>query len=197
MIKKTAEIHADSLPLTPLLADRWSPRAFNPARTLSRGEVLALVEAARWAPSANNLQPWRYRVVRREEPVFAELTTRGLTGFNQAWAPNASALIVLSVTTHKEDGTELDKAGTHFDAGLSAAQLVLQAAALGLHAHYMAGIVRDQVAEVLGIDGSEHVVVIIAVGEQADETVLAEGAARERELAARTRHPLDVIAPRV
>lgn len=155
-----------------------------------------MLEAARWAPSANNLQPWRYRVVRHEEPLFAELTARGLTGFNQAWAPNASALFVLSVKTLKDDGTELDMAGTHFDAGLSAAQLVLQAGALGLHAHYMAGIVREQIKEVLEIDESEHVVVVIAVGEQADESMLAEGVARERELAPRSRHPLEVIAPR-
>ena len=196
MIKKTAEIHPEATPLTPLIADRWSPRAFNPERTLSQSEVLALLEAARWAPSANNLQPWRYRVVRREEPVFGQLTGQGLTGFNQAWAPNASALVVLSVKTVKEDGSAWDKVGTHFDAGLSAAQLVMQAAAMGLHSHYMAGIVRDQVSEVLGIDDSEHVVVVIAIGEQADETVLAEGAARERELAPRTRLSLDVIAPR-
>lgn len=156
-----------------------------------------MLEAARWAPSANNLQPWRYRVVRREEPLFAELTTRGLTGFNQAWAPNASALFVLSVKTVKEDGTSWDKVGTHFDAGLSAAQLVLQAASLGLHAHYMAGIVRDEISRVLAIDETEHIVVVIAVGEQTDETVFEEGPARERELAPRTRQPLAVIAPRI
>lgn len=197
MIKKTAEIHPDSLPIHPLIADRWSPRAFNSARTLTRPEVLSLIEAARWAPSANNLQPWRYRVVLHGEPTFAELAARGLTGFNQAWAPNASAMFVLSVKTVKEDGSELPKVGTHFDAGLSAAQLVLQAGSLGLHAHYMAGIVRDEVKVVLGIDETEHVVVIIAVGEQADESVLAEGAARERELTPRTRLPLDTIAPKL
>lgn len=196
MIKKTAEIHPDSKPLTPLIAERWSPRAFNPERTLSQSEVLALLEAARWAPSANNLQPWRYRVVLRQDPVFEQLVSNGLTGFNQAWAPNASALVVLSVLTVKEDGSAWDKVGTHFDAGLSAAQLVIQAGAMGLHSHYMAGIVRDQVAQTLDIDANEHVVVVIAVGEQAPETVLAEGAARERELAPRTRLPLEAIAPR-
>lgn len=153
-----------------------------------------MLEAARWAPSANNLQPWRYRAVLRDQAEFGELTQRGLTGFNQGWAPNASALFVLSVKSVKDDGSAWDQAVTHFDAGLSAAQLVTQAQSLGLHSHYMAGIVRGEISSVLGIKDDEHIIAVIAVGEQADESVLPEGA-RERELAARSRLDLDVIAP--
>lgn len=196
MIKKTAEINPDSLPLEPLIANRWSPRAFDSSRALSRGEVISLLEAARWAPSANNLQPWRYRVALQGQPEFKALAERGLTGFNQAWAPNASALFVLSVKTKKDDGIPLDLATVHFDAGLSAAQLVLQAGSLGLHAHYMAGIVRPEITEILQIDDTEHVVVVIAVGQQADETVLPNEAQRERELAERSRLPLNQVAPK-
>ena len=155
-----------------------------------------MLEAARWAPSANNLQPWRYRVLLHGQPDFEAVAARGLTGFNQAWAPNASALVVLSVKTQKDDGSPLDLATVHFDAGLSAAQLVLQAGSLGLHAHYMAGIVRGEITDALQIDDTEHVVVVIAVGQQAEESVLPNEAQRERELAARSRLALSEVAPK-
>lgn len=194
MINKPAEIHPDSAPLNPAIANRWSPRAFNPNRKLSQPELLSLLEAARWAPSANNSQPWRYFVVQQGEPDFVELAARGLTGFNQAWAPMASALIVVAIETKKEDGSDRSLTEAHYDAGLSAAQLVLQAATLGLHTHQMAGIVRPEIASVLSMSPSEHIIAVIAVGEQAAVEALPEGAAREREIQPRVRLSLQEIA---
>ena len=70
----------------PLIAERWSPRSFDDTAPISDGDILAMLEAARWAPSANNSQPWRFAVVRREDADFADVID-ALAGFNKEWAP--------------------------------------------------------------------------------------------------------------
>lgn len=195
VIIKPAETHPESAPLNPAIANRWSPRAFNAEHKLSRPELLSLLEAARWAPSANNGQPWRYFVVQRGDTHFDALASRGLSGFNQAWAPQASALIVVAIETKKEDGSDRNLAESHYDAGLSAAQLVLQASTLGLHTHQMSGIIRPEIASVLELAADLHVIAVIAVGQQADVEALPEGVAREREIQPRVRLDLHQIAP--
>ena len=78
----------------PLIAERWSPRSFDDTAQISDGDILAMLEAARWAPSANNSQPWRFAVVRREDADFADVID-ALAGFNKEWAPRASAFIIV------------------------------------------------------------------------------------------------------
>lgn len=82
-----------SVPLLDSLAERWSPRAFNTEHSLPEGALRGIFEAARWAPSANNTQPWRFIIARRGSESFAKVEA-ALLGFNQAWAGAAAALVV-------------------------------------------------------------------------------------------------------
>lgn len=188
-IQKPAETE---VAIHPLLQNRWSPRAFDSEHSLTQEEVLALLEAARWAPSSSNGQPWRWSVVERDSALFAALAEQGLTGFNAAWAPAASALVVLSLRTLTDEGKPWP-ASAEFDGGLSAMQLALQAEALGLRAHFMGGIRREEIAELLKLPADLKVMVIIAIGRQVGEQVLPDDAARQRELAARSRLSLPEI----
>ena len=186
-MNKTAETAA---PILPVLAERWSPRSFDADYVISDQDVTSLLEAARWAPSANNIQPWRYSVLKRDTELFEQLTSQSLSGFNQAWAPRASALIVVSIQTLTGDGKTNHYAP--YDAGLSVANLVIQTHALGLHAHQIGGFNHETAIEILQLDADIKPVVVVAVGKVAPAENL-EGGAYEREIAHRSRLNLDEI----
>ncbi|MDQ3611496.1 MAG: nitroreductase family protein, partial [Actinomycetota bacterium] len=97
---KTAET---AVPVHPLLAERWSPRGFSASHELADTDVTALLEAARWAPSSNNTQPWRFLVARRGEQDFEALAGL-LSAGNRGWAPQASALVLVAAQTADETG---------------------------------------------------------------------------------------------
>jgi len=177
-------------PIAPVLADRWSPRSFDREYLLTQDEALAILEAGRWAPSANNLQPWRFAYISREDKLHKEICEKGLTGFNQAWAPDASALIAVAIQKTAPDGRELPK--SLYDAGLAASLMLVQAQELGLFTHHIGGIVKEEIHRILNIDDNTDVVVLIAVGKIAPAEQL-EGPAYEREIAPRVRHELDDI----
>ena len=176
-------------PIMPVLADRWSPRSFDAQHEAPEHELLSVLEAARWAPSSNNGQPWRFSVAKRGDALFGQIV-EGLTGFNQAWAPKASALIVVSVKKFNADGGAYRSA--HYDAGLAVANLTIQAQELGLHTHQMGGMHPEQISETLGLGDQLEPVVIIALGKLAPAELL-EGPAYEREVAPRSRLTLDEI----
>ena len=179
------------VPISPLIANRWSPRVFDATHELSHGDVLALAEAARWAPSSNNAQPWKLSILARGSAEFEAISETGLTGFNQSWAPNASAYAVVMADQVRPDGNPWDKAIAFYNAGLMSAQVVFEAEAMGLKAHYMGGIVHDQIEATLEVSGV-WVVNVIAIGKQGDVSgVPAE--LQEREAAPRTRKSLEEI----
>ena len=188
-ISKPAET---SVAIHPLFQNRWSPRAFDAQHNLAEQEVLSLFEAARWAPSSSNAQPWRWSILTRGTAEFEAVVERGLTGSNTVWTPAASALAVLSLRTETDEGKPWG-ASAEFDGGLSAMQLALQAEALGLRAHFMGGIRKEEIAQILGIDSKLRVMVVIAIGRQASAQALGDDAAIQRELAPRTRLSLSDI----
>jgi nitroreductase len=175
-----------SQPLVPLLEERWSPRSYDEAATISDAQLDALLEAARWAPSAMNLQPRRFVAARRGTDAFQAINDN-LLGFNAAWAFRASALVVGILETTNAEGEPLRFA--EYDLGQSLAALTVQAHAEGLHVHQMAGI--DAAGLAAAFDLPERFVpfTVTAVGTVADPSVLDEKAA-EREVAPRTRLPL-------
>jgi nitroreductase len=186
-MKKTAETAA---PILPVLAERWSPRSYDTDYELSDQEVLSMLEAARWAPSSNNLQPWRFSVLNRGTELFNRVASEGLNGFNQAWAPKASALIVVSIKTVTGEGKPNNAAP--YDAGLAVANLVTQAHALELHAHQIGGFTAEPISEILELGDDLRPIVVVAVGKVAPAENL-EGPAYDREVAPRTRLSLDEI----
>lgn len=177
-------------PILPVLAERWSPRSFDTDYVLTEHELLSILEAARWAPSANNAQPWRFSVLNRGEELFQQVAAEGLSGFNQAWAPNASTLVVVSIKTLTADGKENRSAP--YDAGLSVANLVTQAHELGLHAHQIGGFVAEALTSILGLADDLRPIVVVAIGKVAPAEQL-QGPAYEREIQPRTRLELDEI----
>ncbi len=179
------------VPISPLIANRWSPRVFDATHEISHGDVLALAEAARWAPSSNNSQPWKLSILARGSAEFEAISETGLTGFNQSWAPNASAHVVVMADQVRPDGNPWDKAIAFYNAGLMSAQVVFEAEAMGLKAHYMGGIVHDQIESILGTT-NVWIVNVIAVGRQGDVSSAAPEL-QERELAPRTRKDLSDI----
>jgi nitroreductase len=172
-----------------LLAHRRSPRGFATDRPVEAQTLLVLLEAARWAPSAGNSQPWRFGVVRREERAFDELASALAPG-NQVWARNAGALILLATRTVGDDGGE--RPWAVYDAGQAAAHLTVQAQAEGLAVHQMGGFDADAVSAVFGLEEHVQPVVVLAVGWHDAQADLPEPFA-SRERAPRVRLPLDEL----
>jgi nitroreductase len=185
-MQKTAITSAE---IAPVLANRWSPRAYDVNHTASQHELLSILEAGRWAPSANNAQPWRYSLATRGSELHAQIVS-ALTGFNQAWAPSASALLVISMVNQKADGTPNTSA--LLDIGLTAQNIAIQTEELGLSAHMMAGFVHDAMRQVLDLADNLDPVLVMTIGKRAEPSVL-EGPAYEREVAPRSRFELDEI----
>ncbi len=156
---------------------------------ISDQDLLSLVEAGRWAPSAMNVQPWRFSVAKRGSELFGKIAAH-LGGFNSAWSPKCSAYVVVSAFTNGDE----NQPGTtsQFDAGLSTAQILIQAQGLGLHGHVMGGIDHLALHTELSYPENLGLLVVIAIGKGAPAELL-EGGAYDREVAARTRLPLDEI----
>jgi nitroreductase len=176
-------------PILSVLAERWSPRSYDTTHELSDHDLLSVLEAARWAASANNGQPWRFSVAKRGTELHDKIR-EGLGGFNGSWAPAASALIVVSVLKTQADGRPY--ASAPYDAGLAVASLCIQAQELGLHTHQMMGIEHSTLHTNLGLDDSLEVLLAVSIGKVAPAEQL-EGPAYEREITPRVRHTLDQI----
>jgi len=163
-------------PIEPLFLDRWSPRAFDAGFLLSEASLLPLFEAARWAPSSFNWQPWRFAFALRQEPRWAEFVEL-LFPFNALWAQNASALIfVMSETQIKlPTAEELTPSHSHaFDTGAACALLALQARREGLYTHTLNGIHMDKIQSRLGVPPSQRVEAAIALGRLGERASLPE-----------------------
>jgi nitroreductase len=176
-------------PINDLLAERWSPRSFDPEAVVAEESIASLLEAARWAPSAANLQRRRFLVARRGSEAFQAITDSLAEG-NRPWAPAASLYVVAIALRADEAGTPFRWAD--YDAGQAIAHLTVQAHDLGLHVHPMGGF--DPEALALAFDLPEHAVPISvnAIGVAAEADRLPERY-RERESAPRTRLPLDEL----
>lgn len=184
--------HADH-PIDPLFLERWSPRGFTD-ETISQEDLDTLFEAARWAPSSSNLQPWRFVYARRGGPGFDTLLGT-LVPFNQGWAARAAALVmVLSKTTQIPPGTiEPKSIHSHsFDAGAAWAQLGLQATRMGWVAHGMTGVDFAKAAEDLNVPSDFRVEAAIAIGRHGNVELLPE-ALQAREVPSQ-RNPVSSFA---
>ena len=170
-------------PVDPQFTERWSPRAFT-GQALSEPDVMSLFEAARWAPSTSNTQPWRFVYGLAGTPGF-EAILSALVPFNQAWARRAGALIaVCSATEAVAPGaTEAKPSRNHaFDTGAAWMSLALQAEKMGWRTHAMGGFDEAALRTALGIPADRFAVqCVVAVGRQGDKALLDE-ALQAREL---------------
>ncbi len=174
-------------PIHDLLAERWSPRSYDPSGQIDETELASLLEAARWAPSSMNLQPRRFIVARRGTEEFDAVVAR-LSSGNVGWASHASVLIVTVAELRTADGQEIGSAA--YDLGQSIAHLSVQAHALGLHVRQMGGIDAAALAERFGVPERFRVTTVVAVGRHAAEDVDVDPGHRDRDAAPRSRKPL-------
>jgi nitroreductase len=165
---------------------RWSPRAFS-ERLVEPEKLASMFEAARWTASCYNEQPWSFIVATRDDAAeFARLLGCLIEG-NQAWVARAPVLIV---SVARLNFAQSGKPNRHaiYDVGQATAHLILQATAMGLFAHPMAGFHPDKVRELYGVPEGFEPVAAIAAGYPGDPAALSESL-RQRELAPRVRRP--------
>jgi flavin reductase (DIM6/NTAB) family NADH-FMN oxidoreductase RutF/nitroreductase len=178
--------------IDPLFLMRWSPRAFT-EESIAEEELMTLFEAARWAPSCFNSQPWRFLYARRGTPDWDRFVSL-LIPFNQEWARNAAALVFIVSNTMMTDPATGQRtvSPTHtFDAGAAWAQLGLQATKSGWRAHAMAGFDHERARIELNVPDGYRIEAAIAIGRQGDRATLAERL-QDREVPS-TRIALDTI----
>lgn len=178
-----------STPINEVLANRFSPRAYDSDVAVDETKLVAALEAARWSPSAANTQPWRFIVARRGTPEFDTIVAN-LMGFNQVWAVNAGALIVGLAENVNAEGQPMRWA--QYDLGQALAHFSVQAHHDGLHVHQMGGFEVDGIRSAFGVEDRFEPISITAVGLLGDVETLPENT-RDRERAPRTRRPLDEI----
>ena len=178
-----------SVQINEVIAQRRSPRSFNEEYRLSAIDTRAILEAARWAPSAFNGQPWRFFLGHRGDETYSQILT-SLGEFNQGWAKNSSALLLIASTTTKPDGSPHGE--YLYDCGLAASQLVYEAHDRGLITHQMAGFNKSLARTNLALSDDLVPVIVIAIGKQDVPGKLSEQLA-EREVAPRERLPLEAI----
>jgi nitroreductase len=177
------------LPLHPLLAARRSTHAFDPSTEVTSQELATLLEAARWAPSNRNSQPWRFVVGRRDDETHKKVFTT-LAEADQRWAGHAPLLLVGAFLTRSENGGELRHAA--YDLGQAVAHLTFQATALGLHVHQLAGFDVPALHTELGLPDGIWPKVVVVVGRLGDPAALPADL-RDREAAPRVRHHLGTL----
>jgi nitroreductase len=166
-------------PVDPLFLQRWSPRAFT-GEAMDEAVLLTILEAARWAPSSYNSQPWRFVYARRGSPAWP-----GLLGLlnpgNRVWAERAAVLLIAASRTSRDGPEGPVPSWSHsFDTGAAWMSLALQSLRLGWHAHAMVGFDRDRAFAELGFPAGHRIEAAIAIGRLGDPGLLpAELRARE------------------
>ena len=175
-------------PIHELIAQRWSPYAFAD-RPVSDDDLRSLFEAARWAASSYNEQPWTYILATKGEPDAFDRLLSCLVEGNQGWAADAPVL-ALGCTSLRFTRNGKPNAAAIHDLGLASATLTLEATARGLVVHQMIGILPDKARELYLIPEGVQPVTGLAIGYAADPSTLSEKY-RERDLAPRSRKPLN------
>jgi nitroreductase len=183
VIDRTAPVEH---PVLDVLANRWSPRAFDPETPIDEAALSRALEAARWSPSANNSQPWRLIVARRGTELHARIHS-SLMGFNQVWAGDSAVLIVAVAETATAEGTPMTHSA--YDLGQSIAHLSVQAHHDGLVVHQMSGFDPEQIRAIAELDERFAPMTVIAMGDLGDISALPEPL-QQREVAPRMRRPI-------
>jgi len=181
------------LPVHPLVRQRWSPRAFDPGRTVDDASLAALLEAARWSPSAYNEQPWAFVIGRRKEQPGAHARVLScLTPANQRWARDAAVLMIAAAKLTLDYNGKPNRHAMH-DVGQALAWLTVQAESMGMRVHQMAGIDLEACRRELGIPEGWEPATGVAIGYEGRVEQLPEDL-REREMAPRTRKEVGAFA---
>jgi nitroreductase len=174
-------------PVHELIRERWSPRAFSD-KPVPQDVLSIIFEAARWAPSSNNEQPWAYIVATKDDKENFDKMLSVLVEFNAQWAKSAPvlALAVAKLTFAKNNAPNRN---AQYDTGAASALLSVEATAHGLAVHQMAGFDPDKARQVFGIPAGWDSIAALAIGYPGDPASLPPPL-KDRELAPRTRKPI-------
>ena len=178
-------------PVLPVIAERFSPYAYDP-RPVEREKLLSCLEAARWAPSSYNEQPWTFILAERTDAAAFAKALDCLVEGNQAWAKNVGVLL-LTVVSRAFTKNGKPNAACEHDVGLAAGNMVLQATALGLQGHQMIGIVPAKVRAAYKVPDGHDPLTAIALGYPATVAAGSTDPLAQRDLAPRGRKPLAEI----
>lgn len=180
------------VPIDSTLANRWSGRAYDASKSISHEQVIALLEAARWAPSCFGDQPWRFVVLNKNTDAATwQQAFDCLVPGNQAWVKDAPLLLLVcadTLFTHNQKPNRF----AEYDTGAATENLCLQASSMGLMAHQMGGYDSDKARATFGIPEQYTLMAMVSVGYPADIATL-EGEALARETAERVRKPLSEL----
>lgn len=180
-----------SVPINLLISRRWSPRAFDPTKIVESEKILSICEAARWAPSCSNFQPWRFIIWNKYSNANAFLRAFETLDYgNKRWVTNATILI--GVFAHKYWNNEKKEINrwASFDTGSATMSLLLQCFDLGLYAHPMAGFDAKKLKEEFSIPDEYEAIAMVAIGYPGDPYTLEEPYLA-REFNHRQRSPLE------
>jgi nitroreductase len=178
---------ANDFPVHQLIRDRWSPRAFAD-KAIPQDVLRSLFEAARWAPSSNNEQPWAYIVATKDDQADFDKTLGVLVEFNAGWAKNAAALAI-AVVELAFSNNSVPNRNAQYDTGAASALLSVEATARGLAVHQMAGFDPEKARQTFGIPAGWEAIAAMAIGYPGNPDSLPQKL-KDRELAPRTRKPL-------
>ncbi|HEV2197429.1 MAG TPA: nitroreductase family protein [Candidatus Acidoferrum sp.] len=174
-------------PVHELIRNRWSPRAFAD-KPIPEDVLRSLFEAARWAPSSNNEQPWAYLIASKDDKVNFDKTLGTLVEFNAGWAKNAAALAI-AVAKLVFANNHVPNRNAQYDTGAATALLSVEATARGLMVHQMAGFDPEKARQAFAIPEGWEPIAAIAIGYPGDPDSLPPKL-KDRELAPRTRKPI-------
>lgn len=180
------------VPIDPTLANRWSGRAYDASKPVSHEQIIALLEAARWAPSCFGDQPWRFVVWDKQaDPEAWQKAFDCLAPANQAWVKDTPVLMLVCADTLFNHNQQPNRWG-QYDTGAAAENICLQAASMGLMAHQMGGFNSDKARETFAVPAQFIPMAMLCVGYAADINTVT-GDALDRETAARSRKPLNEL----
>lgn len=180
------------VPIDSTLANRWSGRAYDASKAVSKEQIIALLEAARWAPSCFGDQPWRFVVWDKQTDNKSwQKAFDCLAPANQAWVKDTSVLMLVCADTLFNHNQKPNRWG-QYDTGAAAENVCLQASSMGLMAHQMGGFDSDKAREAFAIPEQYIPMAMLCVGYAADINTVT-GDALDRETAARTRRPLSEL----
>jgi nitroreductase len=178
-----------NVPIHELLARRWSARAFDPNRPVSREQLRVLLEAGRWAPSCNGDEPWRYLIWdRARDPQGWQKAFDCLSENNKKWVKNVT-LLMLSCAGSNFEATGKPNRWTQHDTGAASVSMALQATALGMMVHQMGGFDAEKARAAFAIPAGYNPMAMIAVGYQTGPDILDEET-KAKELRPRARKPV-------
>jgi nitroreductase len=187
MMSDTEKQAHTSVPIHALLASRWSPYCYSP-KPVAAADLNAILEAARWAPSSYNEQPWRYILAQSSDRDAYEKVLSCLVDGNQAWAKHAPVLMIGVVMMTFARNGKPNRAAQH-DLGLSAGNICTEATARGLYVHQMIGIVPERVRELYGVPPEAEPLTGLAIGYPGNGADMPE-AMRDLDRKPRTRRPV-------